>query len=361
MNKILIISTSLNMGGAERQSVWLANKLSEKYVVYFFSLKSSGVLQQKLNKEVYFKNFKLNRSSNIFSKIFYVCFGSYRLVNLIKEEDISTVFTFLYHSNLLGKIIKFLSKKRIRHIICVRNDRLSKRNSRKNKIRTLIFKKFIIDTNSKIVFNSKAGLKNFNLKKKYNQRIIFNSPNNNPVYVKNKNNKFIYLGRLDELKNTPELLKAVHHQHKKGNKIFLDLYGKGPDYRVLNDFINENNLSEFVKLRGLNPDIPDALSEYSCLILPSTHEGFPNVLIESMKSKTFCISTNVGDSVEILQPNKGIIIDGYSYKDISLGIDKYLSLSNKEIELYLENAYEYVSKNLNEKVIYNDWISLINE
>jgi len=361
MDKILIISTSLNMGGAERQSIWLANNLSKKYVVYFFSLKSSGVLQQTLNEKIIFKNFKLNRSSNILSKIYYVWFGSFRIINLIKEEEITTVFTFLYHSNLLGKIIKILSKKKIDHIICVRNDRLSKRSSRKNIFRTLVFKNFVIDSNSKIVFNSNAGLKNFNLKKKFNQRVIFNSPTNNPINVKNKNNKFIYLGRLDELKNTPELLKAIHHQHTKGNKISLDIYGKGPDYKVLNNFINENNLSKFIKLNGLNTDIPDELSKYSCLILPSTHEGFPNVLIESMKSKTFCISTDVGDSVEILHPNKGIIVDGYGYLDISRGIDKFLSLSNKETEVYLENAFDYVSKHLSEEVIYKNWISLIDE
>ena len=39
-NSVLIICTSLNMGGSEKQAVWLANKLiEENKKVYFVSLK----------------------------------------------------------------------------------------------------------------------------------------------------------------------------------------------------------------------------------------------------------------------------------------------------------------------------------
>ena len=55
------------------------------------------------------------------------------------------------------------------HIIAFRSDRLSKRNSQINKFRTFIFKNFIINQESIVVFNSQSGLSNMNLK---SQQII---------------------------------------------------------------------------------------------------------------------------------------------------------------------------------------------
>ena len=45
--KILIVCTSLNMGGAENQAVWLANAFNKKgYKVFFISLKQKGILNE---------------------------------------------------------------------------------------------------------------------------------------------------------------------------------------------------------------------------------------------------------------------------------------------------------------------------
>ena len=54
MNKsILIICTSLNLGGSERQAVWLANQLSEKgFDVIYVSLKEPGILSNKISPNV---------------------------------------------------------------------------------------------------------------------------------------------------------------------------------------------------------------------------------------------------------------------------------------------------------------------
>ena len=141
-NNILIICTSLNMGGAEKKAVWLANQLSKDFKVYFFSLKSSGVLSTNLNNDVIIKNFNLVRSKNVFSKLYYVFVGWFRLVKTIKDEEIQTVISFLFHSNLYAKLAKIFSLKKFTHIIAVRSDRLSKRGSNQNILRMFVFKYF---------------------------------------------------------------------------------------------------------------------------------------------------------------------------------------------------------------------------
>ena len=78
-----------------------------------------------------------------------------------------------------------------------------------------VFKYFVIDKKSKIIFNSTAGFEKFSLKKKYSQKIIYNSPENNPDFNLEKTNKFVFVGRLDELKNTTELVKSIHYLNQK--------------------------------------------------------------------------------------------------------------------------------------------------
>jgi len=356
---VLIICTSLNMGGAEKKAVWLANQLSKEFKVYFFSLKSSGVLSESLDNDVIVKNYNLVRSKNIISKLYYVFVGWFRLVKTIRDEEIQTVISFLFHSNLYAKLAKVFSQQKFLHIIAVRSDRLSKRGSNQNIMRMLVFKYFIIDKNSKIVFNSKAGVSKFNINKRYDQKLIYNSPENIPDSNIVKNNKFIYVGRLDELKNTTELIKAINHLKSKGYSIKIDIYGKGPNYSYLENFILKNSLEDQVFLKGIDPDISNKLFAYKCLILVSTHEGFPNVLIESMNSRINCISTKVGDAPYLLKDNRGILIDGFDYLSISRSIEFYLNLDKETKDKMADNSFEFVNKNLKEDDIISEWSKLI--
>ena len=349
------------MGGAEKQAVRLANYLSQDFIVYFFSLKSSGVLSEYLKDDVLVKNFNLVRSKNIISKLYYVFVGWFRLVKTIRDEEIQTVISFLFHSNLYAKLAKVFSQNKFLHIIAVRSDRLSKRQSNRKFWRTIIFKYFIIDKNSKIVFNSKAGINKFNINKKYNQNVIFNSPDNLPDFNITKNNKFIYVGRLDEHKNTTELIKAVNHLKKEGFSIELDIFGKGPNYSFLRTYIAENKLENQVFLKGIDPDIPNKLFAYQCLIQVSTHEAFPNVVIEAMNSRINCISTKVGDTEDLLSEDRGILIEGFDYFSIAESIKAYLKLDNQKKEYMIKNSYEFVNNNLGEDKIFNEWLILINK
>lgn len=357
--KILIICTSLNLGGAEKKAVWLANSLSKNNTVYFFSLKSSGVLSDYLNEEVIIKNFNLVRSKNLFSKIFYVFIGWFRIVKVINENEIRNVISFLFHSNLYAKLAKIFAKKKFNHIIAVRSDRLSRRKSNQSKLRMFLFKYFIVDKNSKIVFNSLSGLERFKLNKKYVQKIIFNSPENSPNFELIKNNKFVFVGRLDELKNVMELVKAINYLNKKGKSIFLDIFGKGPNYPYIESYISKNNLKNVVSLKGQHIDISDNLHSYKSLILVSTHEGFPNVLIEAMNSKINCISTNVGDVSFLLSQNRGILVDGFDYLSIANSIEYYLRLDENTKNEMIKESYNFVKNNLNEESILKEWVDLI--
>ena len=359
-NSVLIICTSLNMGGSEKQAVWLANKLiEENKKVYFVSLKDAGILSTELSPKISVNNFKLRNAKNPLTKFLYFCFGVIKLAKLTKSKKITTTITFLFHSNVVGKLLKIISREKILHIATFRSDRLSKRDSKISRFRTLIFKNFVLDKDIFVVFNSMSGLNNMNLKN-VNTRVIFNTPLNNVQLskdTKEQNTKLVFIGRFDELKNVENI--ALSMKYLLNEDVVLDIYGKGPDLTSIEQAISENSLQNKVKLKGIDKDIANKLSNYDALIIASTHDAFPNVLIEAMNAGVVPISTKVGDCEWLLSENRGIFINGFDPESISLSIKKFYEMDlNKKNEI-IKNGRNLINQNLSEEKILKDWLEIL--
>lgn len=354
---VLVICTSLNMGGSEKQAVWLSNKLSDNgYRVFFVSLKDAGILSETLNSNIVVKNFKLAKAKNVYYKMFYFILGIIRLIKLVNKYKISKTVTFLFHSNLVGKIVKTFSFHKNVHIASFRSDRLSKRDSNISKLRTLIFRNFILDNNTTVVFNSISGSSKLNLKNTI-QEVIFNFPLN-PKQDKNIfDNKFVYIGRLDELKNVQNIVLGFTKLETLDAT--LDIYGKGPDFPKIQEIIEQHSLEDKVSLKGVDADISNNLNNYDALILGSTHEAFPNVIIEAFNAGVIPISTNVGDVEWLIKKERGILIEGFTSSEIAKSMTKFLELDIESRKKYIANGRNFLIKELNEKDIFNQWIDAI--
>ncbi len=354
---VLVICTSLNMGGSEKQAVWLSNKLSNNgYKVFFVSLKDTGILSETLNSSIIVKNFKLAKAKNLYSKLFYFILGIIRLIKLVNKYKISKTVTFLFHSNFVGKIVKTFSIHKNVHVASFRSDRLSKRDSNISKLRTLLFRKLILDNNTTVVFNSISGFSKLNLKSR-SQKVIFNFPLN---FKQDKNifdNKFVYIGRLDELKNVQNIVLGFIKLG--GLNATLDIYGKGPDFPKIQEIIEQHSLGDKVSLKGVDADISNNLNNYDALVLSSTHEAFPNVIIEAFNAGVIPISTNVGDVEWLINKERGILIEGFTSVEIAESMTKFLELDIESRKKYIANGRNFLRKELNEKEILKQWIEVI--
>lgn len=161
-------------------------------------------------------------------------------------------------------------------------------------------------------FNKKKLL---NLKQIKENR-IFIKPNfvestDKIIPAEDRENQFVFAGRLDKLKGIDILLETW--KKIEGNTSKLIIFGTGPLEEWCKTFITENRCD--VEVRGFvsNEEVKRIISKSRAVILPTQwYEGFPMIVVESFAAGTPVICSDLG--------NVGCLIDeevtGRKFKSI---------------------------------------------
>lgn len=127
---------------------------------------------------------------------------------------------------------------------------------------------------------------------------------NSRNYISRKFNdsnlKIIQVGRLSTVKNHQFSLKIA--EELKNRKIDFTLYfvGEGPLKDKLKQQVNTVSLENNVKFLGMRTDITELMASADYMIMPSLHEGFPVVLVESQTvGLTALVSDQVSTEVDL--------------------------------------------------------------
>ncbi|WP_311407054.1 glycosyltransferase [Liquorilactobacillus uvarum] len=117
----------------------------------------------------------------------------------------------------------------------------------------------------------------------------------------------VFIGRilLDDQKNVRMLL---HVLAKLPFKWQIDIFGQGKDFKDAQQLAHQLKIEKNISWRGWVPDPWDKISEADCLLLCSTYEGFPMVVIEAVSHGLPVISTDcpTGPS-DIINDKNGIL------------------------------------------------------
>ena len=127
-----------------------------------------------------------------------------------------------------------------------------------------------------------------------------------------KNIKIIQVGRLSEVKNHLFSLDIARQLRDKGVKFTFFIVGQGPRECLIQEKIQEYKLEKNVFMLGVRSDVPQLMAGADVMLMPSLHEGFPVVLVESQA---------VG--------LKSLISDRIAREvDLNLNLVNFLSLNN---------------------------------
>lgn len=211
---------------------------------------------------------------------------------------------------------------------------------------------------SLLLFRSKADAKKaFN--KGYNADYIYNFVGNviKPKYDFNqRNNKFLFLGRLDKNKNPLRLIKIFEKIKDMGYLLQLDIYGTGELKEELEEYINTHNLEKIVSLKGFTTN-KEIYNQYTALLSTSINEGLPLTVLEAKRCGVPIITFSWGDSTKEVVNNG---VDGYIVDNNDEFIEKVILLTKeekllKEISINAKNNY----KNFSPDTFKNKYIDYI--
>lgn len=169
------------------------------------------------------------------------------------------------------------------------------------------------------------------------------------VSANQRENQYIFVGRLDKLKGIDILLKAWKQLRIDGAKLIV--CGTGPMEDWCREFVAENDVN--VELKGFLSNIVarKLMSNSRALILPTQwYEGFPMSIIEAYSVGTPVLCSDLGNAGSVVIDG----ITGYKFKADSVKgilsavemLSKCNSIYSTTYELYIEKYTQTVNYKL---------------
>ena len=377
MKKILFGITSMQLGGAERVLVDIANSLCDKYEITIFTIYGKGEFEKELNKKIKLKKL-FDKKYNEFSKLRKKIINPLTILlfkkliykkKIMDNYDVEIAF-------LEGPITRLFSikNKNTKKIVWIHNDIKNVfGKGLKAKIKNIIDKK-IYNKYDKLVFVSKDNLNKFNenypsLNKK-DKKVIYNYIDKEKVIEKsnekinekininfdeNKIN-FVTVARLVRQKGIDRIIKVHKKLIDENLKHNFYVIGEGPEKEKLEEMIKKYKVEDTFKLLGKkeNPYPYIKKADYFCLF--SYFEGYGMVLEEAkiLNKNILITDTAAREAVENYASSKII-------ENSETGIyEEMKKIINEKNEKNVEKSIEKVNNiEYNNKEILNNVIKLI--
>ena len=235
-------------------------------------------------------------------------FGKYKLKKLIKDIDPDIVHT---HGSKTSSIISSIKTKNYKHVATIHGVKKNKK---------------IYEKADLIIGVSDKALEGIN----HETICINNWWHPKLKKIQNKNNKYaLAVGRLEKVKGFDLLIASW-----KNICANLVIIGSGKERNKLNELIEQNNLSEKVKIIDAvkKEELLNYYQDASVLIISSRDEGGPRVALEALYLEIPVISTDVGHMSQILP--KELLAEKNNQSALQDMLEKYVD----NIHLYNQKA-----------------------
>lgn len=359
--KILLVVTGLEIGGAERQVVDLADELAvngnQIQVAYFLGV-------QKVfpkNNSVEFIALGKNKRN-----IMAFVYGLFNLIDLIKLNKPDVVHAHMFHSIILTRISRFFT--RIPMLVCTSHSSYDG-----GKLRMLAYRgtSFLGDIFTNVSQKAVDNLEKRGAIKKGSMIAVLNGINLSDFYRSDekrilartnldKNKKLLLsVGRFHEAKDYPNLLKAFSLVCTKRDDVELWIVGDGQLRGEIESLIIKLNLQNKVKLLGIRNDIPELMNAADIYVLSSAWEGFGLVVAEAMATERVVVATNCGGVKEVVG-DCGFLVSVSDPTALSNSIIYSLSLNESETTQLGEKARLRIENNYSIEQVTKKWLTIYN-
>lgn len=355
MKKIICLIESLGSGGAERQLTGLAILLKQLgHIIEVWYYAPSHFYCKDLD-EAGVKYRFIEQAQNKRKRV-----GIIRRKLLSAKPD--TVITYLDTPSIIGCITKITGGK-FNLIVSERNT--TQKLTRKEKIKFFLYR-----FANHIVPNSFSQTKFINthypnLSKKVTCITNFvdtdkfspaeNKPQNNPI-------KILTVARIMPQKNVINYIKAIKLVVDKYYNVEVSWFGNSTSqeyYEKCCQTIIEHGLENTFKFYPATTNIIEEYHKSDIFCLPSTYEGFPNVVCEAMSCGLPILCSNVCDNPNIVTNDVGILFSPNNIEDISNNIINFISKSSEELTLLSNNSRSRAIELFAKEIFINKYNNII--
>ena len=265
---------------------------------------------------------------------------------LLKQINPSLIISFFFvphglMSIILGKIFK-------KNVICsiIGSDQIKLEKGLFSNLYLNLLKK-----SSCIVVTGSTMYKKLQNKIKQSNKInvIPNTKKIIPNFrkIEEKDIDFIFIGRLIKLKQIDIIIDSFNRYLQKNKaKRNLFIIGDGPESIALVERVTKYNLKDQISFTGYQRNVTDFLRRSKFILLASSIEGLPAVLIEGMMNGCIPITTNVGDISDIVSAENGFLIDHSLNAEPEILIERFAELFEKVMNIDSQILNQYSLKNI---------------
>ncbi len=297
---IIQIASSFAGGGAPQMILRLAKLSHPEIKTIVISISSINTLEPKFEEagiEYHFLGINSFRNKTILS-------GLNKFHSIVKEYPDAILHCHQHHSAFLAILHRVFYFKKIPFAFTLHT----------NKVDSIVRRVFLFLTKpfrkADIIF-SESGRKWY----LNNTDIIANgvdfsdfNANLNRDYKESEIFSFLYLGRLSHEKNPFRMIDAAKELLASGQDNFvIDFVGDGGLRKELEEKIDSENLSKYIKVHGFQNNVQQIINDAHCMVIPSYREGLPVVMVEAAASLLPIISTPVGSIPDFLNETNGYL------------------------------------------------------
>ena len=329
--KILHLTTDSRIGGAEKNIIALVTHLDKaKYENKVVALMPGGELISKL------------RGCGIKAE----CLGMknkfdlgaiFKLYRLIKDSKIDILHTYLFHANILGRVLGRLARvpviissirvmERRRHHLWIdwlTNRMVDVETCVCEAVRKFTIEKGKIEPRKLVTIPNAIDVQQYELNMDVEQK-------KRELGLGSSHSILGVVGRLHKQKGHIYLLKAMRQIIKEYPGAVLLVMGDGPLRMRLRQVCSKLLIHMYVKFLGLRHDIKEITALIDVFILPSLWEGMPNVLLEAMALGRPIVATRVGGVDEMIEDGtSGVLVPPADKKALAEAVIHLLGRPDK--------------------------------
>lgn len=178
----------------------------------------------------------------------------------------------------------------------------------------------------------------------------------------NGNFVFLAVGRFEEPKDYPNMLRAFSLLIKVVPNVVLLLVGDGILRNNMELLADDLGVSQSVRFLGIRRDIPSLMNAADGYVMSSAWEGLPIVLLEAAATGLPIVATDVGGNCEIVKDGyNGYLVPSRNEKELAAAMEKLIKLDVVTRRSMGDASHEIIRTNYDIECVVDTWESIYNK